>query len=110
MSAAYTLCVRTTVKSHKTSKDEVIQFKRTIDFVPFEGLTLRLTNDAFDDTMDIVLSDIIYDNEDRVFIVELEDTELLDSCREPDRIECVVTAARMAECIDKYKTFGWESV
>lgn len=108
MSAGHTLLVTLTIKAHKATKDQTLRFKRMLDFVPFEGLTLRLTNEDGDDKMDILLSEIVYDNDERVFIVELEDTELLDDCRNPDRVECVVTTQRMAECIERYKTFGWE--
>jgi len=104
---AHQLVVIVTIKAHKPSKDTRVTFARTLDFVPWEGLTFVLSSeDDSGDVMEIQLEDIKYENASRTFLVELEDDSLYESLRE--RPESIVLDSRIAERVAYYKQFGWE--
>lgn len=105
---AHRLVVIVVIKAHKPSKDTRVTFARTLDFVPWEGLTFVLSSEdeTSGDIMEIKLEDIKYENASRTFLVELEDDSLYESLRE--RPESIVLDSRIAERVDYYKQFGWE--
>lgn len=108
---AQTLIVIVTIKTHKAGSDVKLTLKRTLDFTPWEGLVFRLANEA-GDVLEIALDGIVYENDSRAFIVELEDDTLYESLceqmREQGQQTYVLFQSKIQERITYYKDFGWE--
>lgn len=109
MNPGYTLRVETVVALHKTRRNVTLSFRRLIDFVPINGMKIRFTNDA-GEQLDVEFQDVYYDYENKEFVEEQIDTQLIDELRESDGPECTILPERLKEYIEMYESFGWEKV
>lgn len=107
MNPNYTLCIRTTIALHKSSRDITIKFRRIIDFVPMEGMKFKFTN-GDDDTLDITLVNLHYDYSTREFVEEQVDESLFEELRDPENPALNITKERAMEYLQTYITQGWE--
>lgn len=73
---------------------------RTIPFVPRNGDTIRLTDEAEENTKDLTLDGVVYDASSGVFIAEISDGSMVDRYSETG-------GCGEKEIVAEYVSFGF---
>jgi competence transcription factor ComK len=107
MNPNYTLCIRVTVALHKAHRDIKVQFRRMVDFVPYEGMKIKFTNEA-EEELDITLVNLHYDYTNKQFLEEQVDESLFEELRDPENPACNITKERRDEYLQAYISQGFE--
>jgi hypothetical protein len=100
----HTLQIKIIVAMHKATKDIVLSWKRLVDFQPTDGMKIKFTRED-EEVLDIVLTELYYDYDKKVFVTEQRDDTLLEEMRGDQPF----TKERINEYLeDQYLTYGWE--
>ena len=100
----FRLVVSITIKAMREANDVQITTSRTIPFMPVEGLTLVITNDAGDEH-EMTLGPPRYEYAESAFVEYQEDDVLIEAVRDG-----TYTKEMQDEILAQYKSFGFKVI
>lgn len=98
----YRLLIVITIKQPIQTNDIELKAIRTIPFVPVEGMTLVISNDA-DEEHEIVLGAPRYSYSDSSFVEYQEDESMMEAIREGN-----YTSTEVNRLVSYYESFGFK--